>query len=464
MHHSTTDTIVAIATPPGQGAIGIIRLSGPEAIAITQAMFRGKDLATQPSHTLHFGRIVSGTTTVDEVVVSLYKGPRSYTGQDVTEISCHGSTFILQQVVALCIAHGARMAQPGEFTMRAFLAGRLDLTQAEAVADLIASNSSTAHRAAMHNLRGGFSTDLADMREQLIQFAALIELELDFSQEDVEFADRTRFYQLIQHITEATQALVQSFQLGNAIRNGVSVAIAGKPNAGKSTLLNALLNEERAIVSPIAGTTRDTIEELLNIRGILFRIIDTAGIRTHTTDVIEQKGIARSRDAMNRADIVIYLFDAPATATSPTEMADLHQQIADLQAAGSRYLLVGNKIDHAPPGTAATLLQATGQPVICLSAKEKENVTQLTEALYHLVTDGTVRTEGTIVTNARHHAALQEVLRSLDDIRQGMDNNLPGDLLALDIRRCLHYLGEITGTVTTEDKLDYIFSKFCIGK
>ncbi len=464
LHHSTTDTIVAIATPPGQGAIGIIRLSGPEAIAITQAMFRGKDLATQPSHTLHFGRIVSGTTTVDEVVVSLYKGPRSYTGQDVTEISCHGSTFILQQVVALCIAHGARMAQPGEFTMRAFLAGRLDLTQAEAVADLIASNSSTAHRAAMHNLRGGFSTDLADMREQLIQFAALIELELDFSQEDVEFADRTRFYQLIQHITEATQALVQSFQLGNAIRNGVSVAIAGKPNAGKSTLLNALLNEERAIVSPIAGTTRDTIEELLNIRGILFRIIDTAGIRTHTTDVIEQKGIARSRDAMNRADIVIYLFDAPATATSPTEMADLHQQIADLQAAGSRYLLVGNKIDHAPPGTAATLLQATGQPVICLSAKEKENVTQLTEALYHLVTDGTVRTEGTIVTNARHHAALQEVLRSLDDIRQGMDNNLPGDLLALDIRRCLHYLGEITGTVTTEDKLDYIFSKFCIGK
>jgi tRNA modification GTPase len=427
-------------------------------------MFRGKDLAAQPSHTLHFGRIVSGTTTVDEVVVSLYKGPRSYTGQDVTEISCHGSTFILQQVVALCIAHGARMAQPGEFTMRAFLAGRLDLTQAEAVADLIASNSSTAHRAAMHNLRGGFSSDLADMREQLIQFAALIELELDFSQEDVEFADRTRFYQLIQHITEATQALVQSFQLGNAIRNGVSVAIAGKPNAGKSTLLNALLNEERAIVSPIAGTTRDTIEELLNIRGILFRIIDTAGIRAHTTDVIEQKGIARSREAMNRADIVIYLFDAPATAASLAEMADLHQQIADLQAAGSRYLLVGNKIDHAPADTAAALLQATSQPVICLSAKEKENVTQLTEALYHLVAGGTVRTEGTIVTNARHHAALQEVLRSLADIRQGMDNNLPGDLLALDIRRCLHYLGEITGAVTTEDKLDYIFSKFCIGK
>lgn len=464
LQHHTTDTIVAIATPPGQGAIGIIRLSGPQAIAITQAIFRGKDLAAQPSHTLHFGRIVNQQTTVDEVVVSLYKGPRSYTGQDVTEISCHGSTYILQQVVALCIAHGARMAQPGEFTMRAYLAGRLDLTQAEAVADLIASNSSTAHRAAMHNLRGGFSTDLADMREQLIQFAALIELELDFSQEDVEFADRTRFYQLIQHITEATQALVQSFQLGNAIRNGVSVAIAGKPNAGKSTLLNALLNEERAIVSPIAGTTRDTIEELLNIRGILFRIIDTAGIRAHTTDVIEQKGIARSRDAMNRADIVIYLFDAPATAASPAELADLHQQIADLQAAGSRYLLVGNKIDHAPAGTAATLLQATGQPVICLSAKEKENVTQLTEALYHLVAGGTVRTEGTIVTNARHHAALQEVLRSLADIRQGMDNNLPGDLLALDIRRCLHFLGEITGAVTTEDKLDYIFSKFCIGK
>lgn len=463
MFHNS-DTIVAIATPPGEGAIGIIRLSGSQAITIAASMFTGKDLRLQPSHTLHFGKITDDSTVIDEVVVSLYKNPRSYTGEDVVEISCHGSSYVLQQVVALCVQRGARLAQAGEFTMRAFLAGKLDLTQAEAVADLIASNSSSAHKAAMHNLRGGFSHDLSAMREQLIQFAALIELELDFSQEDVEFADRTQFYALIARITEATTQLLQSFALGNAIKNGVSVAIAGKPNAGKSTLLNALLNEERAIVSDIPGTTRDTIEELLNINGVFFRLIDTAGIRQHTTDAIEQQGIARSRDAMSKADIVVYLFDVAAWLISDYERTDLLQQTEELQRAGIKHLLVGNKTDIADIALAATAFKDTHEDVLLLSARNKENIQLLKQELYNRVIGGNIQHEGTIVTNARHYTALQQLLSAITDVKNGLDANLPGDLLSLDIRRCLHYLGDITGEVTTEDKLDYIFSKFCIGK
>ncbi len=460
----TSDTIVAIATPPGEGAIGIIRLSGSHAIAITNAIFRGKDLSQQPSHTLHFGRIVGGDRVIDEVVVSLYRGPKSYTGEDITEISCHGSAYVLQQVLALCTAGGARVAKPGEFTMRAFLSGKLDLTQAEAVADHIASDSAAAHKAAMHNLRGGFSHDLADMREQLIRFSALIELELDFSEEDIEFADRTQFYELIGRITAAALQLVKSFGLGNAIKNGVSVAIAGKPNAGKSTLLNTLLNEERAIVSEVAGTTRDTIEEALNINGILFRLIDTAGIREHTTDLIERQGIARSRDAMSKADVVVYLFDVALYLTSDYERTDLLQQLEEFRNSGTTFLAVGNKADETTLAAPPDDLKHLGSNVLLISARDKQNIQALKDALYTMITGGQVKTEGTIITNARHYASLQEVLKSLTDIKTGMDNNLPGDLLSLDIRRCLHYLGEITGVVTTEDKLDYIFSKFCIGK
>lgn len=463
MYH-INDTIVAIATPPGEGAIGIIRLSGSEAIAIAAALFIGKDLREQPSHTLHFGRISDGTRAIDEVVVSLYRTPRSYTGEDIAEISCHGSDYVLQQVVALCIQQGARMAKPGEFTLRAFLKGKLDLTQAEAVADLIASHSSQAHKAAIHNLRGGFSQDLKEMREQLIQFSALIELELDFSQEDVEFADRTQFYNLVNRLTDTAAQLAHSFRLGNVIKNGVSVAIVGKPNAGKSTLLNALLNEERAIVSDIAGTTRDTIEETLNINGILYRLIDTAGIRNHTTDIIEQQGIDRSRDAMHKADIVVYLFDAALCRTSDYEQQELLAQKEYFETHGITYLLAGNKIDAALPGLISDSLDPISQDILYLSARDRNNIQALKDRLYALVTGGTVQNEGTIVTNARHYAALQNVLASLTDIRSGMDNNLPGDLLALDIRRCLYFLGEITGEITTEDKLDYIFSKFCIGK
>lgn len=457
--YTINDTIVALATPPGEGALGIIRLSGADAFIIADKIFNGKKLSAQPTHTLHFGTIADMGHTIDEVVASLYRSPKSYTGEDVVEFSCHGSDYILQQVINLCVAHGARMAKPGEYTLRAFLKGKLDLTQAEAVADLIASHTDTAHHAAIHNLRGGFSEELKEMRAELIKFSALIELELDFSQEDVEFADRTQLYDLINRLTQTTTRLINSFRLGNVIRNGVSVAIVGKPNAGKSTLLNALLNEERAIVSDIAGTTRDTIEETLNIKGILFRLIDTAGIREHTADIIEQIGVSRSKAAMGKADIVVYLFDITSTS-----LPELEHEIHQLEQQGLKYLLVGNKADQPNAEEVKEILSEIKRPILYISAKEQHNVYQLTDALSMLVTEGTVKQEGTIITNARHYAALQEVLSSLNDIKAGMDNNLPGDLIALDIRRCLHYLGDITGEVTTEDKLDYIFSKFCIGK
>lgn len=449
--YSFNETIAAIATAAGEGAIGIIRLSGKEAITIADKVFVGKNLAKQSSHTIHYGKIVDGGEVLDEVVVSLYKGPKSYTGEDVVEISCHGSQYVLERVLNLCLQNGAHIAKAGEFTQRAFLNNKMDLTQAEAVADLIASQSGAAHKAAIHNLRGGFSGELQELREQLIQFSALLELELDFSEEDVEFADRTRFYELIEVLTDTTQRLINSFDLGNVIKKGVSVAIVGKPNAGKSTLLNALLNEERAIVSDIAGTTRDSIEEVLNINGILFRLIDTAGIREHTSDIVETMGVQRSRDIMKHSDIIAYLFDVKTE--SPEELQN-QKNIFEQQ--GAKYLLVANKTDIGE--------QRYGDDVLYISAKNKENIQDLRQSLYNNVIDGKVSTEGTIVTNARHHASLQEVLKSLLEIKAGLDNNISGDLIALDVRRCLHYLGEITGQVTTEDKLDYIFSKFCIGK
>jgi tRNA modification GTPase len=452
--YTTSNTIVAHATPSGEGAIGIIRLSGNEAISIVQKIWKGKNLLVQPSHTLHFGRIMSGTTTIDEVVVSLYKNPRSYTGEDVVEISCHGSGYVLEKILALCAENGAVYAKPGEFTQRAFLNGKLDLTQAEAVADLIASQSSAAHQAAIHNLRGGFSHDLKAIREELIKFSALIELELDFSQEDVEFADRSQFLSLIQNSKLKIQNLLDSFHLGNVIKQGVKVAIIGKPNVGKSTLLNALLNEERAIVSEIAGTTRDTIEETLNINGVLFRLIDTAGIREHTSDVIESIGIERSKKAMLGADIVVYIFDLLSF-----DEKELSQAIDELQQSEKTFIVVGNKADLVIEKRQANF----SFEIISLSAKN--NTTQvLRDALFQKATDGKLNTEGTIITNARHYAALKEVMQSLQDVQSGFDNNIPSDLIALDIRHCLYYLGEITGEITTEDKLDYIFSKFCIGK
>jgi tRNA modification GTPase len=452
------DTIVALATPPGIGAIGVIRLSGKQAMSIANQLFPSKDLMAQKSHTLHVGLCVHAGQPLDEVVMSLYKAPRSYTGEDVVEISGHGSPYVLQQILQACIAEGARLAKPGEFTQRAFLQGKMDLTQSEAVADLIAANTAAAQQAALHNVKGGFSTVLKQLRDELISFSALIELELDFSQEDVTFADRTQLNQLIEKTTLTVNELLQSFQLGNVIRNGVSVAIIGAPNAGKSTLLNTLLNDNRAIVSEIAGTTRDTIEEVLNIDGILFRLIDTAGIREHTSDVIESIGVEKSLEKMKAADVVVYLFDVQST--SPAEIAETAGR---LEKDGIKFLLVGNKTDGVEEALVRERLNGIAG-VVFISAKSRLHIEVLKERLVDMVLQGKVQSEGTVVTNARHFHALQQVKSTLMDIRNGMDQGLPGDLLSLDIRRCLHFLGEITGEITHEDQLDYIFSKFCIGK
>jgi tRNA modification GTPase len=459
------DTIVALATPPGIGAIGVIRLSGAAAWIIANQLFPGKNLLTQPSHTLHVGLLKAGDKALDEVVVGLFKQPRSYTGEDVVEISCHGSPFVQTQVLQACIAAGARMAKPGEFTQRAFLHGKLDLTQAEAVADLIASNTTASQRTALHNIRGGFSQALGGLREQLIRFAALIELELDFSQEDVAFADRDQLYALVKEALHTTGALCDSFRLGNVIRNGVSVAIVGRPNAGKSTLLNALLNEERVIVSELAGTTRDTIEELLNINGILFRLMDTAGIRQHTQDVIESKGIERSLDKIRQADVVLYLFDLAATSLS-----QLSEDLSALHLEGKNLLLCGTKQDLFTPTDAwmeslnALRAQYAYPPFIGIAAPTRTNIELLESELAGLYQQQDALQDQTIVTNARHYTALQAVWQSLQDIQRGLDQHLSGDLLAADIRRCLHFISELTGDVSNEDLLDYIFGKFCIGK
>ncbi len=451
------DIIVALATPQGVGAIGVIRLSGKGSIELIDQLFISKKLVDQPANTLHVGLLMDDGVKLDEVVVSLFKGPRSYTGEDVVEISCHGSSFILQQIISTCIRRGARLATPGEFTLRAFLHGKMDLVQAEAVADLIASGTKAAQETALNQVRGGFSHVLSQLREELIKFSALIELELDFSQEDVEFADRRSLIDLLNRISITVNELLESFQLGNVIKNGVSVAIIGKPNAGKSTLLNALLKENRAIVSAIAGTTRDTIEEILNIDGVLFRLIDTAGIR-EGADEIEAIGVEKSKEKMRNADLVLYLFDA-TTETNST----LTEVVDELRQTAKQWLLVGNKIDEQQMLESKQAYFGI-EDALYISAKEDKGLNAVRAALVDKVTHGAINTEQTIVTNARHFQALEKVALSIVAIQRGIDQQLPGDLLAIDIRQCLHYLGEITGQISNEDQLDFIFSKFCIGK
>jgi len=447
------DTIVALATAPGVAAIGVIRISGKNTFSIVSTLFPSKDLLAQPTHTIHVGLLKDGTEVIDEVVLSLFKGPKSYTGEDTIEISCHGSPFVQEQTINACVKYGARIAKPGEFTQRAFLNGKMDLTQAESVADLIAANTKASQKTALHNIRGGFSNELQHMRDQLIQFASLIELELDFATEDVEFADRGKFYALIKHIDNTTNNLIASFQLGNVIKNGVSVAIIGKPNAGKSTLLNRLLNEERAIVSDIAGTTRDTIEEQINVNGVIFRIIDTAGIRNESKDVIENIGIERSLEKMKSADLVLYIFDVN------TEIAaSLTQQEILFKESVINYLMVANKTDISGSSP-----NENGH-FIYISAKQQVGIDALKEKIYQVTVNNPVNTENTIVTNVRHLQSLHQIKKSVEEILKGLNNHLPGDLLAIEIRTCLFHLGEITGEITNEDKLDYIFSKFCIGK
>ncbi|CAN5862311.1 tRNA uridine-5-carboxymethylaminomethyl(34) synthesis GTPase MnmE [soil metagenome] len=452
------DTIVAIATPPGISALGVLRISGARTYEIMNRLFHSKDLALEKPNTIHVGYLRWNDDILDEVVISLFRSPASYTGEDVIEISCHGSPFVQQQVLNAIMAEGARLAKPGEFTQRAFLNGKLGLTEAEAVGDLIESNTAAARHAAINKMRGGFSKVLSELRTRLITFSSLIELELDFSEEDVEFADRKQLQEILNELEQNVTSLLQSFKLGNVIKNGVSVAIIGLPNAGKSTLLNTLLNENRAIVSEIAGTTRDTIEEILNIEGILFRLIDTTGIRDHTQDVIESMGVVKSREKISQADIVLYLFDLNETSKQA------HTQILDELLAENKPLIsVANKSDLSGPDEIEKY-KSRFPDTIFISAKEKNGIEGLKQKLFYSAAGNTKLSENIVVTNARHCNALKEVSLSLEDIRKGVAINISGDLLSLDIRRCLHYLGEITGEVTNEDLLDYIFSKFCIGK
>ena len=459
MHKMENDTIVALATPQGIGAIGVIRLSGPDSISIISSVF-SKNLINQSSHTAYFGRIKDKERIIDEVLVTLFKEGKSYTGEEVVEVSCHGSQYILQDVIRLFTEKGAILAKPGEFTLRAFLNGKLDLSQAEAVADLIASNSEAAHKVAMHQMRGGFSNQIKKLREDLIHFASLVELELDFSEEDVEFANRDDLKDLIFKINKVITALVESFKSGNVIKNGVPVVIAGKPNAGKSTLLNALLNEERALVTEIEGTTRDTIEDEVVLEGVVFRFIDTAGIR-ETEDLVESLGVKKTLEKMKEAAIVCYLFDA-----EKIDLEELETIVsglkADVEKSGSELLIVANKSDLLDDSK-KLILEEKYKPLF-LSAKEKTNIQELENRLLTLVNLGKVGEQDIIVTNSRHHQELTLANEALMRAYAGLDNGLTGDLLAADIRQSLYHLGVITGTVTTEDLLDNIFSKFCIGK
>jgi tRNA modification GTPase len=452
----TDDTIVALATPPGKGAIAVIRLSGKEAISIGDKIFKGKLLKDQPSHTMHLGHIMNGEEIIDEVIASVFKAPHSYTKEDVVEISCHGSPFIQQKIIEQFIRTGARSARAGEFTLRAFLNGRIDLSQAEAVADLIAADSESSRRTALTQMRGGFSGEIKKLREELIHFAALIELELDFSEEDVEFANREQLKDLLLQLKSQINDLRSSFQLGNVIKNGVTAVIAGRPNAGKSTLLNALVNEERAIVSAIPGTTRDTIEETININGIIFRLIDTAGIR-QATDVIEKLGVEKTMEKIRQSALVMYVFDVNSMSRE-----DLLADLSALPVKGIPILSVGNKIDGASNDIQKTF--ETIPHIIFISAKEKQHLEELKSMLYTSSIDEDHLADRTLVTNVRHYDSLLKTSEALDEVLDALETGISKELFASDIRRMLNYLGEITGEVTNEDILEDIFSKFCIGK
>lgn len=462
------ETIVALATPSGAGAIAIIRLSGADAIDIAAEVFEsvsGKDISKQKTHTIHLGHIVDGTKVYDQVLLSIFKGPNSYTGENVVEISCHGSVFIQQQIIQLLLRKGAKMAQAGEFTLRAFLNAKLDLSQAEAVADLISSDNEASHQIAMQQMRGGFSNEIAKLREELLNFASLIELELDFAEEDVEFADRTAFYELLTRIEFVLKRLIDSFAVGNVIKNGIPVAIVGEPNVGKSTLLNALLNEERAIVSDIAGTTRDTIEDELVIEGIGFRFIDTAGIR-ETKDVVESIGIQKTFEKIEQAQVVLYLFESLKFQVSGSEY------INEIEKVKNKYplktlLVVINKVDLLTNDEIFNIeqqLETLNVKLLPISAKQKTGIDELKNQLLSFVNTGALRNNETIVTNTRHYDSLLKALEEIQKVRFGLDNNISSDFMAIDIRQALFHFGEITGQVSNDELLGNIFANFCIGK
>lgn len=444
------DTICALATAQGVGAIAIIRVSGEQTIPIVNEIFYGKDLSKTATHTVHFGTIREGKTIIDEVLVTVFRTPHSFTKEDSIEISCHGSDYIIRKIMQLLVKKGARIARPGEFTQRAFLNGQFDLVQAEAVADLIAADSEASHRTALNQLRGGFSKQLAALREELIHFASLVELELDFGEEDVEFAERDDLRQLIHALQGVIKPLIDSFDFGNALKEGIPVAIIGSPNVGKSTLLNALLNEEKAIVTSIAGTTRDVIEDTLVLGGVKFRIIDTAGIR-ETEDVVESIGIERSKQAMDKADMVLLLFDSPETLTA------LQELVIDMPET-KRLTWIRNKADLVAQEVFATIPEQT----ITISAAAGQGLEVLQQQLVSLAQNQAA--SDTVVTNMRHYEHLIKTNEALSEVLNGLDMGITGDFLAQDIRLALHHLGEITGTIVTDDLLANIFGKFCIGK
>ncbi len=460
------DTIIALATPAGVGAISVIRLSGEKSIEITDAFFtsikKGKSLLNQKTHTIHLGHLVHNGVVLDEVLVSVFKNPRSYTGENVIEISCHGSQFIQQEIIQLFLQHGCRMADNGEFTMRAFLNGKMDLSQAEAVADVIASNSAASHQMAIQQMRGGITNELKELRVQLLDFAALIELELDFSGEDVEFADRTRFKELVAKITQVLKRLIESFAFGNALKNGIPVAIIGEPNVGKSTLLNTLLNEEKAIVSDIAGTTRDAIEDELIIDGVAFRFIDTAGIR-ETADVVENIGIQKAYEKAAKAQLIILLIDSNKFAYASEQFTEEIDAIKT-RFPNKRLLVIANKIDTLSCHD-SSILQSEIEDLILLSAKQKTGIDELKAELTSLVNKGALSNNETIVTNSRHFEALNNALTAISSVQQGIDLDISTDLFSIDIRECLRHLGNITGEYDVDkDILGHIFGNFCIGK
>ena len=454
-----TETICSVSTAPGMGAIAVVRVSGDEAFPIVNQIFKGKaNFMETPSHTARFAEVFDGDILIDQVVFVKFCAPHSYDGEDMVEISCHGSRFIQQKILELLLQRGCRLAEPGEFTLRAFMNGKMDLVQAEAVGDLIDSQSESAHRLAVNQLKGGFSRKIAELRDRFIHLAALLELELDFSEEDVEFADRKEFMEMLVALRSEVRRMVNSFRVGNALKNGVPVAIAGKPNVGKSTLLNALLDDDRAIVSDIPGTTRDTIEDTLTIGGTLFRFIDTAGIR-HSDDTIENSGIHRTFRAMANADIILYMVDAGALDSVADEFRQLCEEV---NVTDKKIILIVNKIDKSPMSDSIAIPDGFHER-ISISAKRRTNLEAVCDALTRCVAERGV-SDSTLLTNARHYDLMMKIAEDIDRIEEGLTGGLPTDLVAIDVRSALDKLGRLTGTITDNDVLNTVFGKFCIGK